>query len=351
MPRKRVAPTPTRGRPAKKRRTAAAARDPPIPEPTPSPPQEDPPAEITVQSVHADVEVIKTAVNNLTSNAAETQDALEQLQAQSLAFQEEFMARFDALTASINTARDTQVGSGARPPTHASAGNDPLAFAQTHLPWIDQSLLTSLVSLKLDVKDLIRLLPIEDRPKGRTSAHPRALTIDPATGMLSTKEVDTPAAFDGDFPDLNTAIYALTIYGSLRSLYDVDHTGIGTAIFLYIKLLTRWILVDKFQWAYVRAYFISHFRKYQASTNPLDWINVDIQLFTAHIRTAPAPAAHQSNRDAPSTRKTSTAVCINYNTKGKGCSWHSCTRLHQCSTCNSKDHPAHQCVKVKSDKQ
>src|SRR5579862_2146976 len=123
MPRKRVAPTPTRGRPAKKRRTAAAERDPPIPEPTPSPPQEDPPAEITVQSVHGDVEVIKTAVNNLTSNAAETQDAIEQLQAQSHAFQEEFMARFDALTASINTARDTQVGSGARPPLNASTGN------------------------------------------------------------------------------------------------------------------------------------------------------------------------------------------------------------------------------------
>lgn len=305
------------------------------------PPQEEedhPPQEEEEENDgnHPSLEVLATAINTLTANAAETQDAIDKLKENFTSINE----KLDTLTAAITA---NEPGRSASHPMYNN-GNEPLPFIQTNLPWIDQSLLSNIVSAKLDPKDLIRLLSLKDRPKGRGNMQSGSLLLDIQTGKFTATE-ESATAFDKDFPDFNTALYALSVYGAIRTLYDVDKTGIGPAIFLYIKRLTRWVLIDKFYWPHIRAYIISHFRTYQASTNPLDWINTDVQLFTTHIRPTtfhsnPQTSRSQTSRKSPSKEST---VCNNWNTEGKGCTWTMCVRTHRCSTCNSKEHPSYQC--------
>ena len=300
-------------------------------EPTPSPPPT--------------LENLNDAVNSL---SADTQDCIEQLRESITHVAEETNSsiasindRLEALTAALSANLQPKLtlngGTGAN-------GKNPLPFLQSHLPWIDQSTLTNLVSGKMEVKDLLRLIPAEDRPRGRTTAIPGSISFDSQTGLKWVPPDDAPTTFDKDFPDFNTCLYTLTVYLAVRTLYDVDNTGIGPAIALYIKQLTRWVLIDKFSWHHVRAYFVSHFRKYQTSTDPLSWINIDIQLFTAHIRPSGTSNIPSSTSCPPGKKPPKeTAICINWNTQGKGCNWGQCARLHHCSTCGSTEHPSYKC--------
>jgi hypothetical protein len=313
----------------------------PAAEPAPSPQ----PEEIEDTDQLPTLEGLATVVADLSANAAETQDAIENMQEkldQWGGIINTTNEKIEALTRALQAGPGTRVLELPSLPLRNSAtnGNNPQTLVQEHLAWIDQAILLSIVSLKLEVKDLVRLLPVEDRPRGRSTALPNSLSVDPRTGKWTSND-DNPITFDKDIPDFNTLLYILSIYGSIRTLYDTDHTGIGPAIFLYIKLLTRWVLIDKFQFVHIRAYFISHFRKYQATSNPLDWINVDIQLFTAHIR--PSAIALPGTETRALTKKTIKDICNNWNTEGKGCTWDKCARVHRCLRCNSKDHPAYRC--------
>jgi len=174
----------------------------------------------------------------------------------------------------LAAALSANLSSHSTKPPGDNNGTNPQTFLQTHLPWVDQSTLTSLLDGKLDVKDLLRLIPAEDRPRGRTTAIPGLVSFDNQTGKFIQSD-DIPTTFDKDFLDSKTALHVLSVYGAIRSLYDVDKTGVAPGIFLYIKQLTRWILIDRFSWHHVRAYFVAHFRKYQASTDPLSWMNID----------------------------------------------------------------------------
>jgi hypothetical protein len=293
-------------------------------------------------------------MKTLDLEASDTQDSIEQLR--------ESMTRMDAkveetlsditqqiqaLTAALSDR--TQAPSSSSTSTGTINGTDPQTFLQAHLPWVDQSTLTSLVAGKLDVKDLIRLIPVENRPRGRATAIPGTISFDGRTGKWIQSE-EAPNTFDKDFPDLNTALLALSVYGSICALYDVDKTGIAPAIFLYIKQLVHWVLIDKFSWYHVRAYFIAHFRAHQASTDPLSWVHTDPQLFIAHIRSGSSSSAHNSASSShglappdPKAPKKEAVVCNNWNTQGKGCTWNLCARLHQCSTCGSSAHPSFKC--------
>jgi len=171
---------------------------------------------------HPSIETLATAVNNLTANAAETQDAIDELKENFSSINE----KLDILTAAMAN----EPGRTATQPPRNN-GNDPLPFIQSHLPWIDQSLLSNIVTGKLDSKDLIRLLPLEDRPKGRGNTQPSSLLLDIQTGRFTATE-ESSTAFDKDFPDFNTALYAISVYGMIRNLYDVDKTGIDSAILL-----------------------------------------------------------------------------------------------------------------------
>ena len=293
------------------------------------------------------IQSLEELIHGLTANATEAQDAIEDLRTRFDRYDRDVHTindKIDALTQAVTSQTPARrVPAGSLPSTPRRNGNDPRSFIQNHLPWIDSSLLTNLVSLKLDVKDLVRLLPVEDRPKGRSSALPHSVSVDLQTGKWTSNE-DAPVSFDKDIPDFQTLMYILSTYGALRSLYDAEDLGIGTAIFLYIKQLSRWVLVDKFHFPYVRSYFIAHFRKYQASTNPLDWVDTDIQLFTAHIRpTAPVPPVSTARSTTSRKSQKENTICNNWNTEGKGCTWNTCTRAHHCANCGSNEHPAYRC--------
>ena len=135
----------------------------------------------------------------------------------------------------------------------------PAQILEEFLSWIetDSTLLTNIVCGKLKNKDLIKLLPEEDRPTGRN--HGTSILLNTSGQMTMINE---STANEKDFPDLSHIIYALTVYGAIRDMYDTDHTGIGIGIFLHIKRLTRWHQIDGFPLSAVQAYFLSHFRKH-----------------------------------------------------------------------------------------
>ena len=239
------------------------------------------------------------------------------------------------------TADDIQAGA-----VNSTNGTPLHAFIQEHFEWIDQALLINIVSKKMEIKDLIKLIPEEDRPsKGRpTAGLATGIHIDTASGKVQAVG-ESLNTHEKDIPDLKILLYILSIYGAIRSLYDIEHTGIGAAIIYFTTHLIKWDRVDGYQFKHTRAYFIGHFRKYQRSSNSNDWMKIDEQLFIKHMRspleTTPFPSSPNKRRDTGSSQP---QTCRNYNDEQKGCSFPTCYRRHICSTCND-DHPAFKCPK------
>jgi len=218
-------------------------------------------------------------------------------------------------------------------------GTDPLHLLQSTVPWVDTATLTQIVSRTLDAAHLIKLIPPEDRPKGSANTSmPAGITFDLEHGgrpIFTSEHAIT--AYEKTFPTFPILLQALSVYGSIRSLYDRDSTGLGPAIFLYIRKLATWT-AQGFPWKGIILYAIAHFRKHQASLDPLAWIHTDTELFTTHIARPPGTTSSTANAfRSPQPKK---EFCRNWNTKG--CIYHQCLRLHKCSTC-SGDHPAFSC--------
>lgn len=287
-------------------------------------------------------------VSHLTANAAEAQDNIDALREDLLQHSSEVRAlhdKFDSLAEALKASVPGINNPAFAQPTRAQAGIPPLAFIEKHLGWVTQSLLSNIVACKMEPKDLILLLPEEDRPN-RKAATRTNLHFDAQAGKLVT--VDEPyTTFDKDFPSLEYLIYALTVYGTIRALYDSDNIGISAAIFLHVKRITRDALINKYDWRSIVAYTIAHFRKHQKSSDVLDWINADSELFLSYIKAPQNPVAAVPNR-SPAKTNTRPAtsqdhICRNYNTLGKGCTWAGCMRKHICLTCSLPGHPAYNC--------
>ena len=144
----------------------------------------DPPPdpEVVVRTTPPASHGLDELIRGITANAAEQQDAIEDLRNRYdqnfLSINEKIDALADAI-ANIQTPPQRAVPAAPESPSAPRRnGNAPNSFMRSHIPWVDQSLLANLVSLKLDVKDLIRLLPVEDRPKGRSSVLPHLLSVD-----------------------------------------------------------------------------------------------------------------------------------------------------------------------------
>ena len=139
----------------------------------------------------------------------------------------------------------------------------------------------------MEVKDLIKLIPEEDRPKGRSTITGLASGIhfDGTTGQ--TTLVTEGSTYEKDFPDFPTLNYALTVYASIRSLYDKDQAGFGFAINAYIKTLTKWYKNDGLQFRSILAYSMAHFRKHQAVDSKV-WIDIDIRRMSEYCESLEA---------------------------------------------------------------
>jgi hypothetical protein len=232
-------------------------------------------------------------------------------------------------------------------------GKTPQEILAKHVSWLTESFVIEVISRKLEVKDLIKLLPEEERPKGRTVPHGAGVFFDIASKTTTITEGGA-TAYDKDIPDLSTLMSILSIYGLLRTIFDQDNTGIGAAIFVYQKTLYKWYKHDCYTFSSVRAYFIAHFRQYQTSDNPDAWMRVDSQLFLVNlVRATPSNETTQSTnkrfnfhgqQGGPPRESPARTVCMNYNTPLKNCSWSGCQRQHICDTCGGP-HPAFRCKK------
>ena len=87
------------------------------------------------------------------------------------------------------------------------------------------------------------------------------------------------------FPNFSTFVQAITIYRAIRAFYDTDNVGFGLVILTYVRQLAAWIQQGLY-WTGILMCAIGHFRKYQSTRNISGWIDVDIQLYAAHIARA-----------------------------------------------------------------
>jgi hypothetical protein len=316
----------------------------------------DQPEALTTDNFHdtnAKVDSLANFCHKLSKGHDEVNTRLDTLQ-------NDFNHRFDALIDHISRINPTAPFRPASPAYHTPAdsndlrithGNIPKNAISNYLPHIDDSFLTEILSRELKCKDLIKLLPEEDRPRGRAvgSGLGPGFHLNAAGVFSAITEGSSAAAFEKDFPDFYTATLAMSTYGAIRDMFDQDHLGIGGAILLYIRLIARWIKVDGYEWRHVRGYFMAHFRKYQTSNNPEDWIRIDSQLFLTHIKPS-STNTQLAQHLSPSKRNTtqnslpqSQTICNNFNQDGKGCTYHGCQRRHVCASCQQNDHAAFNC--------
>ena len=195
-------------------------------------------------------------------------------------------------------------------------GMTPEKTIHTLLPWVDATTLANVVACTPDVTHFVKLIPLEQRPKGQSTVGLAAgIHLDIAT-MKHTVLTESTVTSEKVFPDLQTLLNALSTYLVIRDLYDVDNVGFGSAIGLYIRQLACWS--KRHNWPAIISYFVAHFRKHQSSNNPSDWYNVDIQLFMAYMTNDTLGKFIMSKDHTPDHSST---VCRNWNDVDKGCVW------------------------------
>jgi len=251
---------------------------------------------------------------------------------------DEVKERYDQLQITLETLNESMRTAGERNQGRIGQqqGMDPADAIQTNMPWVDKTTLASIMARDLDVAHFIKLVPVEERPRGQANAGiPTGLLFDTATGK-SSMVTESTVSYEKQFPDLPTLINGLAVYSAIQDIYDPDRKGFGfgSAITLYIRQLARWSQHHK--WTAVISYFIAHFRRYQSSTDPQVWIDVDMQYLARFMVPDTIKSPPFSSRSSNQRAET----CIKWN-KGS-CNWDKCHRLHVCSNCGGS-HPLQSC--------
>jgi hypothetical protein len=319
-------------------RAAAAVRGathrPTTRDPSPSPPHTSVSGPDRIEALEIENASLKLSVDAVSGSLDEVK---EMLQALATNFKDGLAPGQSAILGTAS-AMPAYVGSMSGP--QSFIGMTPEKTIQTLLPWVDATTLANVVACTLDVAHFVKLIPLEQRPKGQPTVGLAAGILFDIATMKHTVLNESTAASEKVFPDLQTLLNALSTYLVIRDLYDVDHVGFGSAIGLYIRQLAWWS--KHHNWPAIVSYFVAHFRKHQSSNDPSDWYNVDIQLFTAHM-THNTLGKSVIAKDRASDQSLST--CRNWNDGDKGCVWKKCIRKHVCLKC-AGDHPAFKCTKV-----
>jgi len=238
-----------------------------------------------------------------------------------------------------------------------TAPKSPLQFVKKTFPWVSDSIVRDIVELKLEVKDLPKLIPTRFRSKGRVAAGGitgTSILYDTSTATAQIIEPDQPA-YDKEIPDMKVLSYILHVYATIRGLWDqIDNTFIGAAINAYAAMLLMWERFERYSFKCILLYFIDHFETHQQSMDPGVWTTVDQHLHSLHMRPPPEPATTSNPLHfapaSPTKRQTSPskdkAICRNYNTASKGCPYQNCTRRHICILCasDSQTQPVFRCT-------
>lgn len=100
-------------------------------------------------------------------------------------------------------------------------------------PWVKEPVLLDILGLKLETKDLPKLIPPRYRPKGRIATNGitgTSVLIDTANSTTTIIEPDNPA-HDKEITDIKVILAILNVYAGIRAAYDtVQGTQMGIAI-------------------------------------------------------------------------------------------------------------------------
>lgn len=260
---------------------------------------------------------------------------------------DEIKEHFESLESSITTTITNALEN--RPPPTASAftrsfaGMNPTKALQSVMSWVESSVMTNVVDCTLDVAHFIKLLPINERPKGQVNPGTTSnVVINSETGKTSVGE--STVNYEKVFIDSITLINALTLYAVIRDLHDIDNLGFGPAVFLYVRQILKWS--KKYKWPAIVNYFVAHFTKYQSTKNPHEWYKTDLQMFADYLASEKLPTLSPAKSKVPASSSTSMfskpVICKNWNSE-KGCTWKTCPRTHVCLQCGG-DHTALLCT-------
>jgi hypothetical protein len=151
--------------------------------------------------------------------------------------------KLNQLTTILQQQNNTQLASTAAAANldtdpRIALGNNPQEILVLYAPWLSESFIIEIIKRKLEVKDLIKLIPEEERPKGRSILQGGSVFFD-YTGKMTTVSESGPAVHDKDFLDFPILINVLSVYGLIRGLYNPDNTGISHAIHIYTRTLSK----------------------------------------------------------------------------------------------------------------
>ena len=142
----------------------------------------------------------------------------------------------------LNGQRD-QDGSNVPFSTRGNAPLSPLQFVKLAFPWVSESLLRDIIELKMDVKDLPKLLPTRHRSKSRVATSGitgTSILLDTSNASAKVIEPDTPT-YDKEITDMQVLLSILNVYAAIRGLWEyADDVKIVLAINTYASLLTNW---------------------------------------------------------------------------------------------------------------
>jgi hypothetical protein len=109
---------------------------------------------------------------------------------------------------------------------------------------LDTATIENIVSGTLEVTNLIKLIPLEERSKLQVT--PPCINFDLESGK-PTITTEFNIAYEKHFPDFASLISALAVYAAVRSITDVENTGIGFAVTAHTRLLSSWYLL-RYSW-------------------------------------------------------------------------------------------------------
>ena len=225
-------------------------------------------------------------------------------------------------------------------------------------PHLEASILLAVVSGTLAIKDLPKLIPFREHPKGRQNATSSGSSFHFETGQITYKSPQF--SFEKDVPSIFHLLNILHVYAGIRTIYSEADDNLALAFNIYSRRLIVWHSIKNYSFPSIRDYVIQHFELYQASPDPKVWSTVDQDLFTSCIRhhiqpAAPSPTPKNTPTSRPHTPAAPTPrqpVCRVFNDQTRGCPMgDSCLRRHVCILCEREPVPHFQCKKHTLSKQ
>ena len=241
---------------------------------------------------------------------------------------------------------------------NTSAGKEIPPSIKRLYPHLEASVLLAVVSGMLAVKDLPKLIPFREHPKGRQNAPSSGSSFHFETGKIIHE--NPQSSFEKDVPSIFHLLNILHVYAGIRTVYSEADNNLALAFNVYSRTLIIWHSIKNYSFSSIRDYVIQHFELYQASSDPKIWSTVDQDLFTSCIRhhTQLTAAPFTSNTTSTMRPHTPTAnslhqpICHVFNDRTKGCSMgEKCLHRHVCILCEREPVPHFQCTKHTSSKQ